>query len=146
VSVINLGTLLNGGINCPTLRELAGKPLVILLPNGKRCSLGEYCKSWRTLKTLPPDTEVKGWTWFPVKARMILTAIRRGVQERINMRGGLTNETPQYGKSIWAERRIRRQLEKRVRHDCKWCGQPLGRYAPEHDRFCDAGCRQSYNF
>jgi hypothetical protein len=57
---------------------------VIVLPNGKRCSLPTYCQSWRTLKTLDPEASVKGWEWYPCKARDVLHELREGLHDRIN--------------------------------------------------------------
>jgi hypothetical protein len=57
---------------------------VNLLPSGKRCSPPTYCQCWRTLKTLDPDTEVKGWEWYPYKATEILRELRYGLHDRIN--------------------------------------------------------------
>lgn len=57
---------------------------VIVLPNGKRCSLPTYGHSWRTLKTLDPDAEVKGWEWYPCWARDILRELHEGLHDRIN--------------------------------------------------------------
>lgn len=57
---------------------------VIGLPNGKQCRLSVYCAAWRTLKTLDPEAEVKGWEWYPVPARDILRRLHEGLHERIN--------------------------------------------------------------
>lgn len=59
---------------------------VMTLPNGKQCRLGTFVRHWRELKTLPPDTLVNGWEWYPMKASDILRAISAGVQDRINQR------------------------------------------------------------
>ncbi len=57
---------------------------VITLPGGRVVTIGEYVRSWRILKTLPPDREVARWTWHPVSAGEILRDIRRGIHDRIN--------------------------------------------------------------
>ena len=62
---------------------------VITLPNGKQVRLSVYCAAWRTLKTLDPSEERKGWEWYPVKAGLILRRISEGVHDRVNKRGGL---------------------------------------------------------
>ncbi len=110
---------------------------VIVLPNRRRVTLGEYCQSWKRLKSLPLDREVSGWEWYPVSTRDILREIRAGVHDRINRRGGVVIRKPNTA-------RIRRELAKRIRHNCRWCGRGLGRYAESHARFCDAGCRKSF--
>ncbi len=65
---------------------------VIHLPNGKACSLPTYCAAWRTLKTIAPDAEIKGWEWYPIEARDILRDLRAGMHDRINRRD------PRYGR------------------------------------------------
>jgi len=57
---------------------------VISLPNGRRCSLPTYCQSWRALKALDPEALVKGWEWYPCKARDILRQLHEGLHDRIN--------------------------------------------------------------
>ena len=114
------------------------KPKAIGLPNGKWVRLAVYCDSWRALKTLHPDQQVSGWEWYPVPARDILARLRHGVHDRINIRGGIVLREPSLA-------RIHRQLRRRVRHNCRWCGSPLGRYEPEHSRFCDASCCRSHS-
>lgn len=110
---------------------------VIILPGGRRTTLGKYAAAWKQLKAVSPDTEVTGWEWYPVPAWYILRGMRRGLQDRINQRGGLQMREA-------SSARIQRQLARRIRHHCRWCGQPLGRYAPAHDRFCDVGCRRAH--
>ena len=110
---------------------------MITLPNRKQVTLGAYVAAWKTLLTCDPDEEVRGWTWYPIEARYVLRAMREGLQDRINQRGGLVIREANPS-------RIRRQCEQRLRHSCKWCGSPLGRYAPEHDRFCERSCARAY--
>lgn len=110
---------------------------VIRIPNGKQVTLAAYVREWKHLKQLPPDTEASGWQWYPVKVRDVLRDLRYGVHDRINQRGGLQIRTA-------SDKRTLRHLRQRVRHDCRWCGSPLGRYALSHERYCDAGCRRAY--
>lgn len=110
---------------------------VITIPNGKRVTLGQYCAAWKALKGMDPQAEVKGWEWYTVPASHVLRRMREGLEDRINRRGGLVIRTA-------SEKRIRRQLERRIKHSCRWCGRCLGRYAPDHARFCDAECRRDY--
>ena len=53
----------------------------ITLPGGRRVTMGEYVRSWKALKTMPPNAEVANWTWYPVKARDILRQIMSGPPE-----------------------------------------------------------------
>jgi len=66
----------------------------ITLPNSNRVSLGAYARVWRQLKTMPPDQEVKGWTSHPERVAVILRAMRAGLHDRINTRGGITIREP----------------------------------------------------
>lgn len=63
-----------------------GRVHVIRIPNGRAVTLAEYCRSWRTLKTLDPAARVQGWDHFATDAGAILRAIREGVHDRINRR------------------------------------------------------------
>lgn len=107
------------------------------VPNGKVVTLGQFVAAWKQLKTLDPNQEVKGWTWYPMPARDVLRAIGRGVQDRVNQRGRLVLRSHN-------DTRVLRQLRRRIRHTCRWCGHDLGRYAPEHDRFCEPSCKRSF--
>ena len=66
----------------------------ITLPNSNRVSLGAYARVWRQLKAMRPDQEVKGWTFHPERATVILRAMRAGMHDRINTRGGITVREP----------------------------------------------------
>lgn len=57
---------------------------VIQLPCGRNVTLGEYVRSWRVLRSLPPRKPVANWGHFPEEAGDILRAISFGVQDRIN--------------------------------------------------------------
>jgi hypothetical protein len=109
----------------------------VTLPNGKRVSLGAYTAAWRAVKAMAPDTEVNGWNWYPVPARYVLNAMRAGLQDRINKRGGLVIRNA-------SESRIYRRLKARVKSECRECGCQLGRYEPKHGRFCGPSCRSSF--
>ncbi len=61
----------------------------ITLPNSNRVSLAAYARVWRQLKTMHPNQEVKGWTFHPERAAVILRAMRAGMHDRINSRGGI---------------------------------------------------------
>ena len=54
------------------------------LPDGRSVTVREYVRSWRILKTLPPDRLVNGFYWFPETADTILHALRAGIHDRIN--------------------------------------------------------------
>lgn len=60
----------------------------ITLPNGRRVSLGAYVFAWRRLKEEAPETMFKGFGDFPMEAGAVLSEMRRGLQDRINLRGG----------------------------------------------------------
>jgi hypothetical protein len=59
-------------------------PRHITLPNDRNVSLGTYVKAWRTLKTLPPQAPVKGFSFIYDTAGQILREIRHGIHDRIN--------------------------------------------------------------
>lgn len=126
----------------PSILELAAVPpnaRAIGLPDGKRVTVGTYLDAWRKLKSLPPMETVKGWNWWSETAGQILHDISYGVQDRINIRGGLRLEYRDNSARTEARRR------QRVKCECRWCGSPLPAYQPLHARFCEASCRRSYN-
>ncbi len=126
----------------PSILELAAVPSnarVIGLPDGRRVLVSTYVHSWRKLKTLPPQEPVEGWSWFAETASQVLADIWRGVEDRINIRGGLRLEYRDNSARIEARRR------QRVKCECRWCGQPLPEYKPLHSRFCEASCYRSFN-
>ncbi|MFO0208024.1 MAG: hypothetical protein ACK54L_18115 [Betaproteobacteria bacterium] len=106
------------------------------LPGGHRLRWRALTRAWRELKTLPPTTLVSGGNWYPMSAAEILRELRRAVDDCVNQRAGVVVREP-------SPARIQRELQRRVRHDCRWCGTPLGRYAAPHLRFCDASYRRS---
>jgi hypothetical protein len=57
---------------------------VVTVPTGRRVGLAEYVRSWQVLRGLPPDTEVRGWEWYPLPVREVLAALRRGMHDRIS--------------------------------------------------------------
>jgi len=61
----------------------------ITLPNGSPVSLATYANAWRKLKTMAPSKQVSGFSHFPERADFILRAMRDGLHDRINTRGGI---------------------------------------------------------
>lgn len=64
----------------------------IILPNGRKVTVGEYTRSWKILKQLPLDriiclgnqTTKGAFSYFPETAQQILERIKFGVHDRIN--------------------------------------------------------------
>lgn len=56
----------------------------VTLPNGHQCDIGEYLNSWKALKSMAPDREISGWSYFPTEARDILRELDYGLHDRIN--------------------------------------------------------------
>ena len=75
-----------------TAVEIVRPKRVVTLPNGKKCSLGVYVASWRTLKSLPQDARVGGFDHFSEAPSLILRELRRGLHDRIN------RHDPAYGR------------------------------------------------
>lgn len=63
---------------------------VITLPNGRSVPLPVYCTAWRKLKTVPADSKITGWGHWPTEGGDILSEMRAGLHDRVNIRGGLT--------------------------------------------------------
>lgn len=56
----------------------------VTLPNGRKVSVGEYVRSWKTLKTLDPKTKVSGFSDGGDAAAVILYRLQYGIHDRIN--------------------------------------------------------------
>lgn len=86
---------------------------VITIPCGRQVTLGEYVRSWKILKTLPPNRLVDRWSHFPTPAGEILREISYGVHDRIN------KHLPWWHRGRkWAEdwQRETRQAADRINH------------------------------
>lgn len=64
----------------------------VTLPNGHKCSLGEYVRSWKVLNTMPANQDVAGFGHFPESVGSIRARLLAGLDDRIN------RHTPGYGK------------------------------------------------
>ena len=76
-------------MTCPTPLQLLaskaeGRAITIKLPGGRQVLLCEYLRSWRKLKSLPPQNQVANWEWYPVSAGDILRGISAGIDDRIS--------------------------------------------------------------
>lgn len=59
----------------------------VVLPNGRRCSLGVYVASWKTILQIvreTPAASIRGFDHFPDEAPRVLRALRLGMHDRIN--------------------------------------------------------------
>lgn len=115
---------------------------LITLPSGHQVTLREYVNAWRQVKISEPGTEFPDWCWYPVTREFILADIRRGIDDRINQRGGLTIREH-------SAKRIQRQLCERVADgrlvlECRNCCNHLAEYRQREMRFCCGACRGDY--
>lgn len=58
------------------------------VPSGAVVSVAGYCKAIKVVKSCP-SASYSGWGHFPVGGGEVLKAFRKGVQDRINQRGGV---------------------------------------------------------
>lgn len=122
---------------------------IIGLPDGRQILLSEYLRSWKKLLTLPPQTSVERWEWFPCSAAEILRQISAGVHDRINQRGGLSVRQSTARQDLAATVRVHRKLRTLVLRDllscpCRWCGRELVVYHSPKNRFCDLSCERAF--
>ncbi len=117
---------------------------VIVLPNKRAVTLGQYAKAWRLVIAVPREQLLAGWDYFETEAWRILFQMREGLQDRINLRGGSRpreiTERRLFAKMDAAARRGALQFE------CRWCGQAIlaDRYLHRHSRFCSQSCQRDY--
>lgn len=60
-------------------------PRAFRLPNGRHVSPRTIINALRVIRT-NPDREYPGWDWFSVPGHFIIREVRRGIDDRINMR------------------------------------------------------------
>ena len=113
------------------------------LPSGLRVPIGHYASTWRELKTMEPGQSVRGWSWFSVSVREVLSDMRAGLHDRINQRGGIVLPFDTQARRSRLHRRLT-EARKLIPCECRWCGSLLPQWAPYHARFCDASCRRAY--
>lgn len=89
---------------------------LITLPSGRRVTIGEYVRSWKTLKTLPPNRLVDRWSHFPTPAGEILREISYGVHDRINKHLPWWNRGRKWAEDWYRETR---QAADRINHPQK---------------------------
>lgn len=93
----------------------------IVLPSGRRVTLGVYVAAWRKLRTIPGEAMVRGFGDFPMSAADVLKEIRGGVADRIN------RHLPHYGQGrkwssdwYWTTWRASRELNDPLRPVIRW--------------------------
>jgi len=116
---------------------------VIVLPNGHQVTLGEYVRSWKAIQALHESGQgrrlVANWGHFPTAASEILGAIRRGVMDRINIRGGLVIREDRGYWRRWHKAVARGKVVRR----CGWCGTEF-RPAKPMQACCSDDCFRSW--
>ena len=63
---------------------------IIITPSGRRMSAGQFAPAWRMVKDAAPGCQLTGWQDYSVPAERVLADIRKGLNDRINRRGGIT--------------------------------------------------------
>lgn len=82
--------------------------------------------------------------WWPASGHEILRQFRRGLHDRINLRGGIVIPDP--ADPVQCRRRLRRLCEHLPTKACAWCGTATPRLSesPRQPHFCDPSCRRSF--
>lgn len=62
-------------------------PRAFATPEGRMVPIKQMAGALRAIRR-NPDAEYPGWNWFPTPGHFILREFRRGLHDRINMRGG----------------------------------------------------------
>lgn len=60
-------------------------PRVFILPNGRAVRPRTIMAALRAIHK-NPDADYPGWDWFEVPGHFIIREVRRGIDDRINMR------------------------------------------------------------
>ncbi len=64
----------------------AAYPRYFRTPEGRPVSIPKMAAALRAIRA-NPDAEYPGWDWFAVPGHFILREFRRGLHDRINLRG-----------------------------------------------------------
>jgi hypothetical protein len=115
---------------------------VIILPNGKQCGLPTYVHAWKTIQRMVRDgkgsEEIKGFGDWPEAASNVLRRIQYGVDNRVNIRGGLVVRHCDPYKCLW-----KRIAAGKLVRSCKWCGEKFKSFGVSQ-WCCSAGCGKAY--
>lgn len=80
-------------------------------------------------------------TWWQTTGAEIVQQFRRSVTDRINKRGGIVVLPYDWRNDA----RFLREMQRRVKRTCCWCGATLTSYNPNSDHnFCSADCARDY--
>ena len=63
-------------------------PTVMITPDGRLVSIKTMAAALRVIRK-NPEKEYRGWEWFATSGYSILANFRRGLDDRINLRGAL---------------------------------------------------------
>lgn len=63
-------------------------PRYFKTPEGRPVSIARMGAALRVIRSAP-DADYPGWNWFPISGHAIVREFRRGMHDRINMRGEL---------------------------------------------------------
>ena len=63
-------------------------PSAFRLPNGRYVRPRTMMNAMRVIRS-NPDGEYPGWDWFSVPGHFIIREVRRGIDDRINMRAAI---------------------------------------------------------
>ena len=108
----------------------------------RRVTIASYVATIKHAKANPTAIFKHGLdTWGPTTGAEIARQFRDGVTDRINKRGGIVVRPYDWRN----DSRFMREMQRRVKRTCRWCGATLTRYNPNSDHnFCSAGCARDY--
>lgn len=66
-------------------------PRYFVTPIGRRVSIRQMGAAMRAMRA-KPEGEYAGWNWFPTRGMAIILDVRRGIDDRINMRARMLRE------------------------------------------------------
>jgi hypothetical protein len=64
----------------------AAYPRFFKTPEGRAVSIRQMARALQAIRA-NPDADYPGWNWFPTPGHFILREFRRGLNDRINLRG-----------------------------------------------------------
>lgn len=113
--------------------------VITLTAHGRQLTIGQYVEIVKRVKASAPGTrfDKSFCNWWSTTREEILREFFEGVQDRINKHLRIAPEL--------TATRLFKLKASHLTSECRWCGQSLGAYKNEHERFCaGSSCWRDY--
>lgn len=120
----------------------------VTVPSGRRVRLGEYARSWRSVASCNPASQIRGFDWCAMSAAEVRRALLAGLMDRIN-RHDCTRFRGELSQARLYTKIQRAAARGAIKPECRWCGCPLDwrkvNFNSPSTRFCSVQCARDYH-